>query len=118
MIQPRCKICPDAIGQVADIAVSDAWLNGGPAVEDEALNGIIVRTRRGLELFDAAVETGALEIKRETGIAEISELQSHQVRKRRAVWAAERHGDRRQAGAVFTDLALEDCACRIRWRRT
>jgi len=87
MIQPRCKICPDAIGQGADIAVHDAWLNGGPAVEDEALNSIIVRTKRGLELFDAAVEAGALEIKRETDIAEISELQSHQVRKRRAVWA-------------------------------
>ena len=40
MIQPRCKICPDAIGQVADIVASDAWLNGGPAVDDEALNGI------------------------------------------------------------------------------
>ncbi|KRB32469.1 MULTISPECIES: Coenzyme F420 hydrogenase/dehydrogenase, beta subunit C-terminal domain [Mesorhizobium] len=111
MIQPRCKICPDAIGQVADIAVHDAWLNGGPAVEDEPLNGIIVRTRRGLELFDAAVEAGALEIKRETSIAEISELQSHQVRKRRAVWA--RLKGMAIAGKPIpfvTDLALEDCA--------
>ncbi|RWL48116.1 MAG: coenzyme F420 hydrogenase [Mesorhizobium sp.] len=111
MIQPRCKICPDAIGQVADIAVSDAWLNGGPAVEDEALNGIIVRTKRGLELFDAAVEAGVLRIKRESGIAEISELQSHQVRKRRAVWA--RLTGMAIAGkpAPFvTDLALRDCA--------
>ncbi|PTE07008.1 Coenzyme F420 hydrogenase/dehydrogenase, beta subunit C-terminal domain [Mesorhizobium helmanticense] len=111
MIQPRCKICPDAIGQVADIAVSDAWLNGGPAAEDEPLNGIIVRTGRGLELFDSAVEAGALEIKRETGIAEISELQSHQVRKRRAVWA--RLKGMAIAGKpvpFVTDLALEDCA--------
>lgn len=111
MIQPRCKICPDAIGQVADIAVSDSWLNGGPAVEDEALNGIIVRTKRGRELFDAAVKAGALEIKRDSGIAEISELQSHQVRKRHAVWA-------RLTGIAIagkpvpfvTDLALRDCA--------
>lgn len=111
MIQPRCKICPDAIGQVADIAVSDAWLNGGPAAEDEPLNGIVVRTRRGLELFDAAVAAGALEIKRETDIAEISELQSHQVRKRRAVWA--RLKGMATAGKpvpYVTDLALEDCA--------
>ena len=111
MIQPRCKICPDAIGQVADIAVSDAWLNGGPAVEDEPLNGIIVRTKRGRELFEAAVEVGVLQIKRESDIAEISELQSHQVRKRRAVWA-------RLTGMVIAgkpvpfvrDLALRDCA--------
>ncbi|RVA19059.1 coenzyme F420 hydrogenase, partial [Mesorhizobium sp. M7A.F.Ca.CA.004.11.2.1] len=111
MTQPRCKICPDAIGQVADIAVHDAWLNGGPAVEDELLNSIIVRTGRGLELFDAAVDAGALEIKRETGIAEISELQSHQVRKRRAVWA--RLKGMAIAGRpvpFVTDLALADCA--------
>ncbi|WP_245451657.1 Coenzyme F420 hydrogenase/dehydrogenase, beta subunit C-terminal domain [Mesorhizobium waimense] len=111
MIQPRCKICPDAIGQVADIAVSDAWLNGGPAVEDEPLNGIIVRTRRGLELFDAAVAAGALTTKRETSFAELGELQSHQVRKRRAVWARLKGVE--IAGKpvpVVTDLALEDCA--------
>ncbi|TPI85413.1 Coenzyme F420 hydrogenase/dehydrogenase, beta subunit C-terminal domain [Mesorhizobium sp. B2-8-9] len=111
MIQPRCKICPDAIGQVADIAVSDSWLNGGPAVEDEPLNGIIVRTKRGLELFDAAVETGVLQIKRESGMAEISELQSHQVRKRRAVWA--RLTGMAIAGKpvpFVSDLALRDCA--------
>ena len=87
MIQPRCKICPDAIGQAADIVASDAWLNGGPAVEDEALNGIFVRTQRGLELYEAAVEAGVLAIKRESSFAEFDVLQSHQVRKRRAVWA-------------------------------
>lgn len=111
MIQPRCKICPDAIGQVADIVASDAWLNGGPAVDDEALNGIIVRTPRGLELFDAAVAAGALAIKRETSFAELGELQSHQTRKRRAVWA--RLKGIEIAGKpvpVVTDLALEDCA--------
>ncbi|MBN9551483.1 MAG: Coenzyme F420 hydrogenase/dehydrogenase, beta subunit C-terminal domain, partial [Alphaproteobacteria bacterium] len=111
MIQPRCKICPDAIGQVADIAVSDSWLNGGPAVEDEPLNGIIVRTKRGLELFDAAVEAGVLRIKRESGIAEISELQSHQVRKRRAVWARlTGMGIAGKPVPFVTGLALRDCA--------
>ncbi|WP_246691341.1 MULTISPECIES: Coenzyme F420 hydrogenase/dehydrogenase, beta subunit C-terminal domain [unclassified Mesorhizobium] len=111
MIQPRCKICPDAIGQVADIVASDAWLNGGPAVDDEALNGIIVRTPRGMELFAAAVAAGALAIKRETSFAELGELQSHQTRKRRAVWA--RLKGIEIAGKpvpVVTDLALEDCA--------
>ncbi|MGX5846203.1 Coenzyme F420 hydrogenase/dehydrogenase, beta subunit C-terminal domain [Mesorhizobium sp. PL10] len=111
MIQPRCKICPDAIGQVADVVATDAWLNGGPAVDDEALNGIIVRTKRGLELFDAAVAAGALAIKRETSFAELGELQSHQTRKRRAVWA--RLKGIEIAGKpvpVVTDLALKDCA--------
>ena len=87
MIQPRCKICPDAIGQAADIVASDAWLNGGPGVDDEALNGIWVRTWRGMELLDAAVAAGAITIRRESSFAEFDVLQSHQVRKRRAVWA-------------------------------
>ena len=111
MIQPRCKICPDAIGQAADIAVSDAWLNGGPAVEDEALNGIFVRTQRGLELYDAAVEAGVLTIKRPSSFAEFDVLQSHQVRKRRAVWA--RLKGMQIAGKptpAVTNLALEECA--------
>jgi len=111
MIQPRCKICPDAIGQAADIAVSDAWLNGGPAVEDEALNGIFVRTQRGLELYDAAVGAGVLTIKRPSSFAEFDVLQSHQVRKRRAVWA--RLKGMQLAGKPapeVTNLALEDCA--------
>jgi coenzyme F420 hydrogenase subunit beta len=111
MIQPRCKICPDAIGQVADIVASDAWLNGGPAVDDEALNGIIVRTPRGLELFNAAVAAGALAIKRESSFAELGELQSHQTRKRRAVWARLKGIEIAGKPMPFvSDLALEDCA--------
>jgi coenzyme F420 hydrogenase subunit beta len=111
MIQPRCKICPDAIGQAADIVASDAWLNGGPAVDDEALNGIWVRTRRGLELFDAAVAEGAITIKRESSFAEFDVLQSHQVRKRRAVWA--RLKGMEIAGKPVPEvvgLRLEECA--------
>ena len=111
MIQPRCKICPDAIGLVADIVASDAWLNGGPAVEDEALNGIFVRTRRGLELYEAAVAAGVLAIKRQSSFAEFDVLQSHQVRKRRSVWA--RLKGMETAGRpvpTVSHLALEDCA--------
>jgi coenzyme F420 hydrogenase subunit beta len=111
MIQPRCKICPDAIGQAADIVASDSWLNGGPAVDDEALNGIWVRTRRGLELFDAAVAEGAITIKRESSFSEFDVLQSHQVRKRRAVWA--RLKGMEIAGKPVPEvvgLQLEECA--------
>ena len=87
MIQPRCNICPDAIGQGADIAVSDTWPGGTPTGEDEGFNGIIVRTRRGLELYDAAVAAGALTIERAASFGDFDRFQPHQVRKRRAVWA-------------------------------
>ena len=48
-LQSRCKICPDPIGEAADIAASDCWPGGSPNGEDEGFNGVIVRTERGLE---------------------------------------------------------------------
>jgi coenzyme F420 hydrogenase subunit beta len=87
-IQPRCKICPDAIGESADIAASDVWPGGGPTGDDEGFNGIIVRTERGLELYRAALAAGAIAVlPREIGFRDFDGFQPHQVRKKRAVWA-------------------------------
>ena len=111
MIQPRCRICPDAIGLEADIAASDVWPGGSPTGEDAGFNGIIVRTARGLELYEAAVAAGALTIDHSATYADFDRFQPHQVRKRRAVWA------RLKALQVtgkpvpqVTNLGLEDCA--------
>ncbi|QLC74361.1 Coenzyme F420 hydrogenase/dehydrogenase, beta subunit C-terminal domain [Pseudomonas sp. LPB0260] len=88
MLQPRCKICADAIGESADLAASDVWPGGGPSGEDEGFNGIIVRTRRGLELYQAALAAGAIEVLPEpVGFRDFDRFQPHQVRKKRAVWA-------------------------------
>ncbi len=111
MIQPRCRICPDAIGLEADIAASDVWPGGSPVAEDEGFNGIIVRTPRGFELYDAAVAAGALTIERAVTFADFDRYQPHQVRKRRAVWARLR--GRELAGKpvpVVTGLGVQDCA--------
>jgi coenzyme F420 hydrogenase subunit beta len=111
MIQPRCKICPDAIGQGADIAASDVWPGGGPTGEDDGFNGIIVRTKRGLELYEAAVAAGVLTIERPASFVDFDLFQPHQLRKRRAVWA--RFKGMEIAGKPVpqvTDLGLEDCA--------
>jgi coenzyme F420 hydrogenase subunit beta len=86
-IQPRCKICPDAIGESADLAASDVWPGGGPTGEDEGFNGIIVRTERGLELYRAALAAGAIVETRRVDFRDFDEFQPHQVRKKRAVWA-------------------------------
>ena len=61
----RCKVCADAIGESADIAASDVWPGGAPVGEDAGFNGILMRTRRGLELVEAAVADGALTIDQE-----------------------------------------------------
>ncbi len=85
----RCKICPDGIGEAADIAASDAWPGGAPtregSVDDPGTNAIIARTIVGQELMEAAERDGALVIERDVGPAEMSEFQPHQVRKKVAV---------------------------------
>lgn len=87
MIQPRCKICPDPIGESADLVASDVWPGGGPTGEDAGFNGIIARTAQGTELFEAAKAAGAIVVEREVGFRDFDLFQPHQVRKRRAIWA-------------------------------
>src|SRR3984957_13399515 len=87
-IQPRCKICPDAIGESADLAASGVWPGGGPGGGDGGFNGIIVRTSRGLELYQAALAAGAIVVEPgDVSFRDFDEFQPHQVRKKRAVWA-------------------------------
>jgi coenzyme F420 hydrogenase subunit beta len=111
-IQPRCKICPDAIGESADLAASDVWPGGAPSGEDAGFNGIIVRTLRGLELYRAALEAGAIAVEPgEVGFRDFDEFQPHQVRKKRAAWA--RFAGMKAAGQAVPEtvnLRLTDCA--------
>jgi coenzyme F420 hydrogenase subunit beta len=111
MIQPRCKICADAIGLGADIAASDVWPGGGPTGEDEGYNGIIVRTPKGLELYEAAVAAGNLVITEPATFRDLDVFQPHQVRKRRAIWARFRGMEHAGRPVPATrHLDLEDCA--------
>jgi coenzyme F420 hydrogenase subunit beta len=111
-IQPRCKICPDATGESADIAASDVWPGGGPTGEDAGFNGIIVRSARGLELFRAAVSAGAIVAEPgAVGFRDFDGFQPHQVRRKRAVWA--RMAGMRAAGLAVPEienLRLAECA--------
>jgi coenzyme F420 hydrogenase subunit beta len=111
-IQPRCKICPDAIGQSADLAASDVWPGGGPTGNDAGFNGIIVRSARGLELYRAAVAAGAIVVEpRDVSFRDFDDFQPHQVAKRRAVWA--RFAGMKAAGCAVPEtvnLGLSDCA--------
>jgi coenzyme F420 hydrogenase subunit beta len=111
-IQPRCKICPDAIGESADLAASDVWPGGSPAGENSGFNGIIVRTQRGLELYHAALAAGAIAVEsRAVNFRDFDDFQPHQVSKKRAVWA--RLAGMRAAGRPVPEthnLRLEQCA--------
>ena len=64
-IQFRCKICPDAIGELADVACPDGWvMKDGKAIHAEApgQNLFVARTVRGAELVAAAEKDGAIEL--------------------------------------------------------
>ncbi len=64
-IQFRCKICPDAVGELADVSCPDSWVMvDGKPIHDEApgANLFIARTRRGEELVAAAAEAGAIHL--------------------------------------------------------
>ncbi|MDE0112963.1 MAG: Coenzyme F420 hydrogenase/dehydrogenase, beta subunit C-terminal domain, partial [Albidovulum sp.] len=86
-IQARCKICPDAIGESADIAAADFWLGGTPSGEDAGFNSIIIRSRRGGQLLSEAIAAGAIKLTRDVTVEEMSDTQPHQVRKKANLWA-------------------------------
>ncbi|HVJ43997.1 MAG TPA: Coenzyme F420 hydrogenase/dehydrogenase, beta subunit C-terminal domain [Dongiaceae bacterium] len=63
-MQFRCKICPDAIGELADISCPDGWVmeNGKPLHrEAPGMNIAIARTPAGAALLQAAIAAGAVE---------------------------------------------------------
>ena len=83
----RCKICPDAIGESADVAALDTWPGGSPKGEDEGFNAVIARTQKGLELLNNAIDAGYIKKGNRLNIEEISDFQPHQVKKKQAVFA-------------------------------
>ena len=86
----RCKICPDGIGESADIAAADSWPGGAPdrdtSEHDPGTNAVVVRTAAGAELLDAAARDGAVTLERDLSPEDLSGYQPHQVRKKYTVW--------------------------------
>ena len=64
-IQFRCKICPDAIGELADVSCADGWvMRDGKPIHEEApgVNLLVARTERGERLVADAAAAGAIEL--------------------------------------------------------
>jgi coenzyme F420 hydrogenase subunit beta len=86
-LQFRCKICPDAIGEQADIVALDCWPGAEPAGEDEGFNAMIARTDAGGRLLAAAEAAGALNVLHDVSFRDLDTFQPHQVERRRAALA-------------------------------
>lgn len=101
----RCKICPDGIGEGADIAAADTWPAASPDREasatDPGTNSIIARTRRGAELLEAATAAGFLEDGGPVDIEFMNKTQPHQVAKKRNMRA--RFDGLRRAGSLVPE---------------
>lgn len=85
--QPRCRLCPDGIGEGADIVSGDFWPGCQPTGEDAGFNSIMVRSERGERIFKAAAAAGALVINRSLTVDDMSHTQPHQVKKKQEMWA-------------------------------
>ena len=85
----RCNICPDGIGESADIAAADTWPGGSPdrkeQLNDPGTNAVITRTRAGDELMRAAVADGAITLEQDITMRDMDRFQPHQVTKKHIV---------------------------------
>lgn len=59
-VQFRCKICPDSMGEQADIVCGDAWDVDG---KRDNINLVIVRTSVGADLAERVADAGVLKLK-------------------------------------------------------
>lgn len=81
----RCKICPDGIGMLADIAVGDSWStkNGYPDfTESEGRCFVMVRTKNGSNIMERAGENGYI-IRNSLDVNKIAEMQTYQYNRRK-----------------------------------
>ena len=89
-VQFRCKICPDAVGGVADIACADAWYGGEtgyPQFEEQDGRSLIMsRTHVGDRLLREAMQAGKI-VAAALPIDEIDLMQPGQARRKRLVAA-------------------------------
>ena len=105
----RCKICPDAIGESADIVALDTWRGGSPKKEDEGFNAAIVRTQKGSDLLKEAIKAGYIQKGSNLTIADINDFQPHQVSKKKAVHARHLGMKKNNLPTITTnDLRIEE----------
>lgn len=98
-MQWRCKVCPDGVGESADIVAGDYWktdAKGYPVFTDsDGVSALIARTKRGHSLILAAVASGIIGAE-PLELRHISSVQPYQVERRATLWA--RLAGRRLAG--------------------
>ena len=87
-VQFRCKICPDATGNVADVACADAWEGderGYPSfAEQDGRSLVIARTAAGAALLAEARVAGRL-VTQPLAMSAIAAMQPAQARRKKQI---------------------------------
>jgi coenzyme F420 hydrogenase subunit beta len=110
-LQFRCKICPDSLGDLADVTVADVWPGGKPDTEGLGFNGFIARTMRGLRLLESAIRDDAIRITEELDYAGLELAQGSHMLKKQALTS--RLAAMRDEGVpvpTFLNLRLDEAA--------
>jgi coenzyme F420 hydrogenase subunit beta len=81
---PRCHLCPDGLGRVADISCGDAW-DKFDENNDSGRSLIIVRTPLGQEILRRAIVAGYIQAE-PTGPAQVFAAQSNLLARRREIF--------------------------------
>lgn len=76
----RCQLCPDGLGEFADVAGGDAW-HRYPLKENPGLSLVMVRSGIGKDLLHRAVEKGYVELV-SSGLLEVIRAQGLVDRRR------------------------------------
>jgi coenzyme F420 hydrogenase subunit beta len=58
----RCQLCPDGLGELADVSCCDAWHQYNKDAMNPGLSLVMVRTKRGKEIIQKAREAGYLSL--------------------------------------------------------
>jgi coenzyme F420 hydrogenase subunit beta len=123
-VQFRCKICPDAVGGVADIACADAWYGGESGYpqfeEQDGRSLVITRTSSGEKLLQSAIGAHAITVET-LPVEEVRLMQPSQARRKRLVSsrlaACSVTGQPRpKTGGLAVSIAARDASLRDRLR--
>jgi coenzyme F420 hydrogenase subunit beta len=87
-IQFRCKICPDSIGEQADIVCGDAWVgaDGYAHAEHDGWNAIVARSAVGDALLREMEAAGRI-VSEPIATGDLDRMQPHQVERKAALLA-------------------------------
>lgn len=58
----RCHLCPDGLGELADVTSGDAWNKYKESDENPGLSHVLVRTPKGRDLIRKAIAAGYLDV--------------------------------------------------------